>query len=81
MIRPEDVYISNTLDVIDSEDNQLELNIQRCSNFGAYIRLELTGSIPLVVHLSHSVYQQLRPEVGEKIIIKIKKDNIHIMDS
>jgi ABC-type sugar transport system ATPase subunit len=78
IIRPEHVHLVPSGSAVAGGVG-LTLKLARTVDRGAYVRAELDGPVPLVVHLSHAAFSQLEAPVGAELVAEMRPETIHVL--
>jgi len=79
MIRPESVLLLSSALHSDSVNNKLRVKLIGWRDCGNYVRMELKGSLDLVVHLSHATFAKLQAKYYSELIADLQLENIHVL--
>ena len=77
MIRPEQVLVLPEGEPAHDGQNHFELQLTRWRDCGAYVRLELTGPIQLVAHVTPAVFREL--EHRPRLTVVLPPASIHVL--
>ena len=77
MIRPEDVLVLPASRAPQDAENRLPVTIAQHRDFGGYVKVELSGQIPLTAHLTHAAFAALNAEPNTKLTAILPPQNIH----
>ena len=80
MVRPEHIGLSGDRQAAEPGATVLAATIERRIDRGAYVRIDLNGPVPLVVHASHHALAHLPTEPGATIFATIRPDHVHVLD-
>jgi len=80
MIRPEHIDLSSGKAGGAPGATVLPATIERRVDRGAYVRVDLDGPVPLVVHASHHALAHLPAEPGAAVFATIRPDHVHVLD-
>ena len=80
MIRPESILVHPSSETPQTKTpNTIPAKIVQWRDFGQYIRIELTGSINLVTHITHADFAELGGGQASDLIALLPPDSIHIL--
>ena len=80
IIRPEDIQLQKIDNCkVHKKTNQFLVQLVRTVDCGVYMRLDLSGDFPLVVYLSHYLFQELQISEGNEVMAILKINMIHVM--
>ncbi len=77
MIRPDQVLVRPEAEPARDGPNHFELQLTRWRDCGAYVRLELTGPIQLVAHVTPAVFREL--ENRPRLTVVLPLASIHVL--
>jgi len=76
-IRPDQVLVLREGEHARHLQNHLELQLARWRDCGAYVRLELTGSIDLVAHITPAAFSEIRH--CPRLTVVLPLQSIHVL--
>ena len=59
----------------------LAVEIARSIDLGAYVRLHLNGAVPLVAHLSHPAFTELKPRGQASLVAVVPREAVHVLSA
>jgi len=77
MIRPEDVVVFRAGEHDSKNENEFGVRLVRWRDYGGYVKVELSGRLNLVAHLTHAAFARLKAESGSELIAVLPPENIH----
>ncbi len=77
MIRPEDVVVLRAGEHDSKNENEFGVRLVRWRDYGGYVKVELSGRLNLVAHLTHAAFARLKAESGSELIAVLPPENIH----
>ncbi len=80
IVRPENLQarVMSRLAVQDTL-TRIPVELIRVVDRGAYVRLDVAGPVPLVVHLPYQAFADLRVRVGDAMLVVVQPDMIHVL--
>jgi ABC-type Fe3+/spermidine/putrescine transport system ATPase subunit len=78
MVRPERVHLSSQAPS-GNEGTVLPMRVERAVDRGPYVRVDLTGDVPLVAHLSHRGAKGVTAESGRHVYAILEPDDVFVI--
>lgn len=81
-VRPENLRVMRA-DRVRQDRNGvvLAVEIARSIDLGAYVRLHLNGAVPLVAHLSHPAFTELKPRGQASLVAVVPREAVHVLSA
>ena len=77
MIRPEDVVVLPAGEGGSEAENAFGVSLVGWRDFGGYVKVELSGQLNLVAHLTHAAFGRLEVESGSEFIAVLPPESIY----
>ena len=58
---------------------RIPVELIRIVDRGAYVRLDVAGPVPLVIHMPHHSFTDLQVREGNKMLVIVKPEMIHVL--
>ena len=80
MIRPENIGLNLDGSPAEPGATVIPARVERRVDRGPYVRVDLDGPAPLVVHASHHAVAHLPSEPGARVYAVIHPDTVHLLE-
>ena len=80
IVRPENLQ-ARAMGNFATQDTATRIPVEliRIVDRGAYVRLDVAGPVPLVIHMPHHSFTDLQVREGNKMLVIVKPEMIHVL--